>query len=338
MLCVVLGPGRAHAERGLITPRSDAPARLAPGELLAIEVEVATGLTPPPGIQEERAHRAFALALCADGLDLGAGARCCFALGIQNLRPLDAVSLRYRVEARLPGWLAPSRYDLSLRYPGGTVEAPGALLVARSAREPLPVALPVARADATLTLSGAEQAERVRLHVGEWGIRVQGAPFEAFPLPDASEGLAQGFVALIQVPARAQVFVTKRHEGPAPGLQIAAPRAEAGRTVTLRAVGVDDAARVFWWLGGARGGVGSALTTRFLYPGKQRVQVLSVGADGRVARAEATLPIWQRRAFGCSLQAGHGSSAGLWCCVGLLVVSRSWKLRAARRRRRRGLC
>jgi hypothetical protein len=338
VICVVLSAGHARAERGLITPKSAAPARLAPGELLAIEVEVATGLTPPPGIQEERAHRAFALALCADGLDLGAGARRCFALGIENLRPLDAVSLRYRVEARLPVWLAPSRYDLSLRYPGGAVEASGALRVVRSPREPLPVSLPVARTGETWTLAGTEQAEVARLHVGEWGVRVQGAPFEAFPLPDASEGLTRGFVALIQVPARARVFVTKRHEGPAPGLQIAAPRAEAGRSVSLRAVGPDDAARVFWWVGGARGGVGRTLTTRFLYPGKQRVQALSVSADGRVARAEATLPIWQRRAFGCSLQAGPGAWSELWCCVGLLVVSRSWKLRAARRRWRRGLC
>ncbi|HEX6242995.1 MAG TPA: hypothetical protein VFZ61_18910, partial [Polyangiales bacterium] len=75
MLASVLLAPRALAERGLIAPRTDRPLRVTPGGLLTLEVEVATGLTPPPGIQEDRAHRAFGLSLCADGVDLGAGAR-----------------------------------------------------------------------------------------------------------------------------------------------------------------------------------------------------------------------------------------------------------------------
>jgi hypothetical protein len=334
LLCV--HPRVAQAERGLIAPHSDRPARVVPGALLALTVEVATGLTPPPGVQEDRAHRAFALSLCADGLDLGAGRRRCFPLPVHNVRPCDAISLRYRVEARVPDWLAPSRYDLSLRFPGGQAHAPGALVVAHVATEPIAEAAGESVA-AGLVMEGGAQGRRVRVHVGETGMQLQGARFEAYPIPDAS-GFAPGFVGLIQVPPGGRGFVTKRQETARFPLAIAPLEAELGRLVTLRLRGAPARSQVFWWLGARTGGRGSAFTTRFLYPGKQAVQVLAVSHDGRVGLLSQSLPIWQRRALGCSLAAPGTPSAAVPYWVGLLVLSRWWKLRAARSRRRRELC
>ncbi|HEX6240480.1 MAG TPA: hypothetical protein VFZ61_06285, partial [Polyangiales bacterium] len=333
--CALLS-SRAHAERGLIAPRAERPVGVAPGRLLTLEVEVATGLTPPPGIQEDRAHRAFALSLCADGVDLGAGARSCFPLPVHNVRPADGTSLRYRVEAQLPTWLAPSTYDLAVRFPGGQADAPGALVVTRSG-DPRPVEAVAEMSERGLSLAAGAAGRTVRLHVGAEGMRIEGARFEAYPIPQAS-GFAPGFVALVQVPAGGRVFVTKRQGAPPLALTIAAPAVEAGRLVTLELRGAPSGSRLFWWLGPRAGGVGTALTTRFLYPGKQPIQALAVSPDGRVARLEQSLPIWQRRALGCALSAdSSGVPAGLgW--VGLLVLSRWWKLRPARRRRRRELC
>src|SRR4051812_11694710 len=64
--------------RGLVSPSALAPLRVAPGETLSFVVQSATGLTPPPGLQEDRAHRAFSAWLCAQGLPLSAPERACF--------------------------------------------------------------------------------------------------------------------------------------------------------------------------------------------------------------------------------------------------------------------
>jgi hypothetical protein len=115
--------------RRLIAPAAGQPARALPGGVLQLLVEVATGLTPPPGLQEDRAHRGFSISLCARGLPLGAPERSCFPLVVRNVRPVDARSLRYRIEAPLPVWVAPGRYDLALRFPGGQVELPAGVEV-----------------------------------------------------------------------------------------------------------------------------------------------------------------------------------------------------------------
>jgi hypothetical protein len=334
---LLTGADAARAERGLITPRANQPARVALGGLLALEVEVATGLTPPPGIQEDRAHRAFSLALCADGVDLGGGARRCFPLALHNVRPRDAISLRYRVEARLPIWLAPSRYDLSLRFPGGRADVAGGLVVARTLDEPPMEAGAATRQGEGLAFEGGGAGRSLRLHVGAAGMALRGATFEAYPMPEAA-GFAPGFVALVHVPAGGRAFVTKRQDGPPIPLAIAVPEAEAGRLVTLRLQGAPAGSRAFWWLGVRAAGAGSTLTTRFLYPGEQPIQVLAVSPDGRVGRVQQSLPIWQRRALGCSIGGAGQAGPGPLGWVGLLVLSRWWKLRAARRRGRRAPC
>lgn len=128
LLCLVL-PTVAKAEslaRRVVDPRAGAPLRVAAGDRLQAVVEVASGLTPPPGIQTERALRGFAARACS--------ARGCRPLTVRNVRPLDAHSLLYRVEAPIPRDMGRGLYDLELRFPGGGDRVSGGLEVLAPAR------------------------------------------------------------------------------------------------------------------------------------------------------------------------------------------------------------
>ena len=333
LLCSLAFAATARAERELLAPRTESPAVVAPGALLSLQVDVATGLTPPPGIQEDRALRMFAVSLCADGIDLGGGARRCFPLAVRNVRPLDGSSLRYRVEAPVPVWVAPWIYDLTLRFPGGQVAAPRAVIVRDAQARTFALAPAVEASEQGVALRLAEGAGPARVHVGAAGLSLTKGSFHGFPLPDSARGFAPGFVALVEASGREPVRMTKRQGPGAPPLLLRASEAQAGRPVVLRAAGVLPGARLFWWLDPARGALGNDVTTVFLLRGQAPLQLLSVAPDGRVARAEVVLPIWQRRAFGCSLAASGADRTGassLANCFILLALG-SW-LRGRSRR------
>jgi hypothetical protein len=334
------------AERELLAPRTDAPAEVAPGGILSLQVDVATGLTPPPGIQEDRALRMFALSLCAEGVDLGGGTRRCFPLAVRNVRPLDGTSLRYRVDAPVPIWVAPWIYDLTLRFPGGQVAAPRALIVREAHGAAFALAPIVEVSGQKVALRVPAGAGVARVHVGAAGLSLARGRFHAFPLPDSARGFAPGFVALVEPDGSEPALMTKRQGPGAPALVFRPARAQAGLPVVLRAAGVPPGARLFWWLDAARGAQGNDVTTVFLLRGQAPLQLLAVAPDGRVARAEALLPIWQRRAFGCALGApaidGRGSRS-LANCFMLLAIG-AWLRRSSHggarfaiRRPRRGL-
>lgn len=276
--------------------------------MLSLLVAVATGLTPPPGVQEDRALRLFTITLCAEGIDLGAGAQRCFPLAVRNLRPLDGSSLRYRVEAPLPVWVAPWRYDLNLRFPGGQVSVPRAVIVREqpvTSFDLAPAHEPSADGMAVSSAGGL-----VRVHVGPAGLALaDGGRFQGFPLPDRARGFAPGFVALIEARPGQRFTMTKRQDAPTFPLSFQLGRAEAGRPVQLGVRAEVRGARFFWWLDPARGALGSDVTTVFLLRGKAPIQLLAVAPDGRFARSQTVLPIWQRRAFGCALGAWPTSAS-----------------------------
>lgn len=117
----------ARAELGLVAH----DARVRPGERLTVEFEAAHGLTPPPGIQNERALRGFAARLCSGA---------CVPLAALNVRPRDGWSLLYRVEFAVPAELAAGRYDLDVRFPGALESVPGGVEVAEARPAPPPAA------------------------------------------------------------------------------------------------------------------------------------------------------------------------------------------------------
>jgi hypothetical protein len=107
-----------HAERGLL---GRGPRAVQAGARLQVELESAHGLTPPPGIQNERALRGFAARLCADAR--------CVPLDALDVRPRDGWSLVYRAEFAVPAELEPGHYELDVRYPGGLAGLPGGVTV-----------------------------------------------------------------------------------------------------------------------------------------------------------------------------------------------------------------
>ena len=117
--------------RGLISPSREQPSALHAGERLQMTVRVASGLTPPPGVQTERALRGFVARACSERATSTTGEpERCTRLTVRNVRPTDAHSLIYRVEAPLPRDLPAGLYHLELRFPGGVSRAPHALRVA----------------------------------------------------------------------------------------------------------------------------------------------------------------------------------------------------------------
>jgi hypothetical protein len=152
LLCLAFVP-TARGEsptRRVIEPQPGAPLRVAAGERLQAVVEVASGLTPPPGVQTERALRGFAARAC--------WRRGCRPLTVRNVRPVDAHSLRYRVEAPLPRDLSGGLYDLELRFPGGSGRVIGGLEVlppARASDEMAKTRLPEPSGCAVSSVAGA---------------------------------------------------------------------------------------------------------------------------------------------------------------------------------------
>jgi hypothetical protein len=98
----------ARAERGLLERNAG---EVRAGERLRVELETPHGLTPPPGIQNERALRGFAARLCTDVR--------CVPLAALNVRPRDGWSFVYRAEFAVPAELTAGPYQLDVRFPGG---------------------------------------------------------------------------------------------------------------------------------------------------------------------------------------------------------------------------
>jgi hypothetical protein len=118
----ILSAQPARAERGLLTRGTQ---QATAGERLGVELETPHGLTPPPGIQSERALRGFAARVCREAR--------CVPLAALNVRPRDGWSLVYRAEFSLPRELTAGHYELDVRYPGGLEAVPGGVIVSAAA-------------------------------------------------------------------------------------------------------------------------------------------------------------------------------------------------------------
>lgn len=117
-LGLLLCASNARAERRLPV---QVPSMVRAGERLQIELETPYGLTPPPGIQNERALRGFSARLCTEAR--------CVPLAALDVRPRDGWSTFYRAEFGLPAALVPGHYELDVRFPGGLAGLPGGVTV-----------------------------------------------------------------------------------------------------------------------------------------------------------------------------------------------------------------
>jgi len=172
LLSSLAAAGHATAEpptRGLLAPSESEPVRVEAGEKLALLVRVASGLTPPPGVQSERALRGFVVRLCkASSAVPPVADPPCRALSVRNVRPVDGHSFVYRVEVPTPATFAAGSYDLELRYPGGEASLAQAVLVEPNRTPSRPVSAGSAPAPIPSVAGCA-------VHTGHAGHAVQGS-------------------------------------------------------------------------------------------------------------------------------------------------------------------
>ncbi len=324
----LLASGQAHAGpwRGLEQPSSERPAQVARGGGLELRVHVGSALTPPPGVQTERALRGFAARLCADGVPIAAPARMCLPLVVRNVRPRDAQSLVYRMQMRVPDALAEGRYDLDVRFPGGSDRAAGAVWVGPPTASPAELS-EAPDANRVHVRAPSDRPARARLHLGDAGIAVEGARVEYYPRFRDDGTLAPGSVALVDVRPAASARIMRvpasdrREPHTLPGRRV-----EAGGALdfTLPVAG----ARVFWWFSPDQSTGGAHTRTRFLAPGPASVEALAIDGHGQSARYRLAVQVRPRVPAGCALAR---SAPGAW--QGLLLAVVSWKLAAWRRGR-----
>jgi hypothetical protein len=128
---------RVPAGAQLLYPRPGLPALVAAGDTLIVRARLSLPLTPPPGVQQERALEDFEAQLVGHAQVLsGQLAPQSTPLEVVNVRPEGPSSLRYRLSVPVPAWVAPGTYDLRLRAKGASLSAPSAVRVLASADPP----------------------------------------------------------------------------------------------------------------------------------------------------------------------------------------------------------
>jgi hypothetical protein len=331
--------------RGLLSPSPGKPVRALPGDSFSFEVRTATALTPPPGIQEPRAHRAFHVWLCAEGIPLAGPARLCFPLSVLDLRPLDSHGLGYRVKVGVPAWLAPGDYDLGVRFPGGSHSVPGGVVVAepaeahsRGERErasACDVRVEAAAVGGGWTLRGdpCPQGGNVRIHLGTPSGLTGARALDAYPMPGPAGGFAQGAVLWVGLSPGVPLTLrpSTRPFGGADRPSIEAHPSPLGDRVEFTLQHPPPDSRVYWQLSPWESGVGPRASMRYQGGRAASVSAVVLAPDGATALLTADVSGLARpghAAAGCQL-AGQGGQEPV---TGLLFWALSRKL--GRRRRR----
>ncbi|MBX3251259.1 MAG: hypothetical protein KF901_29040 [Myxococcales bacterium] len=114
----LLGTPRPGEDR-LLYPRPGLPAVLSAGQRLTTRVHLAAPLTPPPGVQQERALSGWGATLHGRATMARPEVEHRYALRVDDIRVDGQGGPVYRASVDLPPWVAPGTYDLLLRVPGG---------------------------------------------------------------------------------------------------------------------------------------------------------------------------------------------------------------------------
>ena len=146
----VVEPGRM----AILYPRPGLPAVVAQGDRLVTRVRVPSGLTPPPGIQQDRALVGWDAQLVGAGTAIDPAAEHRYPLRVVDVRPDGGSSLVYRATILVPHWAAPGTYGLRLSAPGGSDAMPGSVRIISRGAAPR---IALARFDAPAENENAEQ-------------------------------------------------------------------------------------------------------------------------------------------------------------------------------------
>ncbi len=115
------GPETGELGRmALLYPRPFLPAIVGAGEPLIVRVRVPSALTPPPGIQRERALYGWSASIDGDGVVLDDRAEHRYRLRVADVRPDGPTSMIYRATLPIPRYAAPGTYSIRITAPGGS--------------------------------------------------------------------------------------------------------------------------------------------------------------------------------------------------------------------------
>jgi hypothetical protein len=117
-------------DTALAMPSPGAPLVVQPGGAFWIDMVVRIPLTPPPGVQQERALNDFA-AVATGMVDVGE--RPVVPLPVTKIRPGGAQATHYRAVVEVPGWMPEGVWDLAVTGRGFDAHAGRALVVRRGA-------------------------------------------------------------------------------------------------------------------------------------------------------------------------------------------------------------
>jgi len=124
------GPeARALGRMALIYPRVGLPAVVSPGDVLTARVRVPSGLTPPPGVQKDRALVGWSAELVGQSARFGEPAEHRYRTRVFDVRPDGQSTLVYRASVHIPVWAAPGTYGLRMTAPGGRDAVAGAVRI-----------------------------------------------------------------------------------------------------------------------------------------------------------------------------------------------------------------
>ncbi len=124
------GPeARALGRMAILYPRPGLPAVVRAGERLVTRVRVPSGLTPPPGVQKDRALLGWSAELVGQSIALGSGGEHAYETRVVDVRPDGQSTLVYRASIEVPRWAAPGTYGLRLSAPGGNDAVAGAVRI-----------------------------------------------------------------------------------------------------------------------------------------------------------------------------------------------------------------
>ena len=131
------GERASAAAAELLYPRHGLPALVPAGETLVVRARLALPLTPPPGVQQERALEGLAATLIGHARDLRPEpSEQRIELPVVNVRPEGASSLRYRLRVPVPAWLAPGTYDFELSAKGTSMRTRSSVRVLAQGAQP----------------------------------------------------------------------------------------------------------------------------------------------------------------------------------------------------------
>lgn len=122
------------AQLALHYPSRELPALVAAGDALLLRLQLPAALTPPPGVQQERALSGFRAELVGTGLPLApqVNAQHRHHLTVLALRPDEASTLVYRVRFAVPAYMPPGTYQLLLHTPYGEQRCTSCVRVVRA--------------------------------------------------------------------------------------------------------------------------------------------------------------------------------------------------------------